>query len=102
MDLTTSRKNHGDREPGGALTPTVPPDTPIKKAHISRNVSWFLDECIRVPGTSFRFGLDPILGLFPYGGETVATIIGTLILGEAGKKGLPVRTLVRMGGNDAA
>lgn len=65
----------------------------------SRRVSWLLDECIRVPGTDIRFGLDPILGLLPYGGETVATIIGATILGEAGKKGLPLRTLVRMGGN---
>lgn len=70
-----------------------------KKARTSRRVSWLLDECIRIPGTNLRFGLDPVLGLFPYGGETIATIVGTLILGEAGKKGLPVKTLVRMGGN---
>ncbi len=74
-------------------------DALVKKARTSRKVSWLLDECIRIPGTNLRFGIDPLLGLFPYGGETVATIIGTLILGEAGKKGLPVKTLVRMGGN---
>ena len=71
----------------------------LKKARTSRKVSWLLDECIRIPGTKLRFGLDPLLGLFPYGGETVATIVGTIIIGEAGKKGLPVKTLVRMGGN---
>lgn len=65
----------------------------------SRKVSWLLDECIRIPGTQIRFGLDPILGLFPYGGETIATIIGATILGEAGKKGIPVRTMFKMGGN---
>ncbi|MBL9158365.1 MAG: DUF4112 domain-containing protein [Verrucomicrobiales bacterium] len=70
-----------------------------EKAKVSRKMSWLLDECIRVPGTSLRFGLDPLLGLIPYGGETVATIFGTMILGEAGKKGLPVGTLARMGGN---
>jgi len=69
------------------------------KTRNSRQVSWLLDECIRVPGTNFRFGLDPILGLIPFGGETVATIMGASILNEAGKKGLPVRTLIRMGGN---
>jgi len=65
----------------------------------SRRVSWLLDECVRIPGTDIRFGLDPILGLVPYGGEAVSTLIGAVILGDAGKKGLPVRTLARMGGN---
>jgi hypothetical protein len=71
----------------------------LKKARTSRQVSWLLDECIRIPGTEIRFGLDPILGLFPYGGETVATVVGSIIIGQAGQKGLPLRTLVRMGGN---
>lgn len=70
-----------------------------EKAKISRKMSWLLDECIRIPGTQVRFGLDPLLGLIPYGGETVATLFGTMILGEAGRKGLPVGTLARMGGN---
>lgn len=74
-------------------------ETFLRKARTSRKISWLLDECIRVPGTGIRFGLDPILGLLPYGGETVATIVGSLILGEAGKKGIPFKTLVRMGGN---
>ncbi len=64
-----------------------------------RKVSWLLDECIRIPGTKIRFGLDPILGVIPYGGETVATVIGATILGDAGKKGIPIRMLFRMGGN---
>ena len=71
----------------------------IKKARTSKHVSWILDELIRVPGTNIRFGLDPILGILPYGGETVATIIGATILGEAGKKGIPFRSLIKMGGN---
>ena len=71
----------------------------LAKLRTSKRVSWLLDECIRIPGTNIRFGLDPILGLIPYGGETVATIIGASILGDAGKKGIPFKSLVRMGGN---
>ena len=71
----------------------------LKELRRSRKVSWLLDECIRIPGTQIRFGLDPILGLFPFGGETIATVIGATILGEAGKKGIPFRTLMKMGGN---
>ena len=70
-----------------------------EKAKVSRKMSWLLDECIRIPWTQVRFGLDPLLGLIPYGGETVATLFGTMILGEAARKGLPVGTLTRMGGN---
>ncbi|MCG8599722.1 MAG: DUF4112 domain-containing protein, partial [Verrucomicrobiales bacterium] len=71
----------------------------LAKLRTSKKVSWLLDECIRIPGTNIRFGLDPILGLLPYGGESVATVIGATILGQAGKKGIPFRSLLRMGGN---
>jgi hypothetical protein len=69
------------------------------RARTSKKISWLLDECIKVPGTSIRFGLDPIIGLLPYGGETVASLIGLVILGDARKKGLPIKSIARMGGN---
>ena len=65
----------------------------------SKMLAWLLDECIRIPGTNLRIGLDPIIGLIPGGGETVATIIGAGVLGDAGKKGIPIRSLFKMGGN---
>lgn len=69
------------------------------KARTSKRVAWLLDECIRIPGTDIKFGLDPIVGLFPGGGEIVATIAGATVLGESAKKGIPFKTLIRMGGN---
>lgn len=87
------------REPSGATLREALLEKVKGNSRISRRISWLLDECIRIPGTSIRFGLDPILGLVPYGGETASAIIGTAILGEAGKKGIPVKTLARMGGN---
>ncbi|MEX2577937.1 MAG: DUF4112 domain-containing protein [Verrucomicrobiales bacterium] len=89
-------------------SPAIPDPTPDdqdlaaarrNRTGTSRRVSWLLDECVRVPGTSIRFGLDPILGLLPFGGETIATIIGAAILKDAGEKGLPLKTIVRMSGN---
>ncbi len=65
----------------------------------SRAIAWLLDECIRIPGTNLRIGLDPIIGLIPGGGETVATIIGAFVLGDAGKKGVPFKSLIKMGAN---
>jgi len=68
--------------------------TPMSKA-----IAHALDELIKIPGTNFRIGLDPILGLIPYGGEAVSSIIGCFLLADAGKKGVPFRTLFKMGGN---
>lgn len=66
---------------------------------MSKAIAFALDELIRVPGTNFRIGLDPILGLIPYGGEAVSSIIGCYLLADAGKKGIPFRTLMKMSGN---
>lgn len=71
----------------------------VNCSSLSRKISWTLDDCIQVPGTSFSFGLDPILGLLPYGGETVTAAIGATIIGEAVRKGLPMKTLLQMSGN---
>ena len=68
--------------------------TPMSKA-----IAHVLDELIKIPGTNFRIGLDPILGLIPSGGEAVSSIIGCFLLADAGKKGVPFRTLFKMGGN---
>ncbi len=104
--MSTRPPTSGDEEaPNRDLLPPAPADRDdlrkllYEKARTSRRLSWLLDECIRIPGTDLRFGLDPLLGLIPYGGETVATVFGAMILGEAGKKGLPFATLTKMGGN---
>ena len=82
--MATKPSSPGGNPPEDDLSTAELREVLVKKARTSRRVSWLLDECIRIPGTNLRFGIDPLLGLFPYGGETVATIIGTLILGEAG------------------
>ena len=70
-----------------------------KGSSMSKAIAFALDELIRIPGTNFRIGLDPILGLIPYGGEAVSSIIGCFLLADAGKKGIPFRTLLKMSGN---
>jgi hypothetical protein len=70
-----------------------------RKAKTSKAIAWLLDECIRIPGTNIRFGLDPILGLVPGGGETVTSIVGLFLLGDASRRGIPFKTLFKMGGN---
>lgn len=61
-----------------------------------RTVSHLLDELIRIPGTSIRFGLDPVLGLLPVLGDSVATLFSAYILVEAYRAGAPATLLVKM------
>lgn len=70
-----------------------------EKAKTSKRVAWLLDECIKIPGTNIKFGLDPIIGMLPWGGDFTSTLIGAAVLTEAAKKGIPFTMLFKMGGN---
>ncbi len=58
-----------------------------------------MDNAIPIPGTGYRIGLDPILGLLPGGGDTVAGALGAYIIVEAARMGLPRRVVGEMVGN---
>lgn len=55
-----------------------------------------MDTTIRIPGTSWYIGLDPLLGLIPGIGDALANLIGTVILGLATRLQLPRIVLARM------
>lgn len=81
--------------------PPSPDPYPVEPRHRSglervRALSRLLDNAIAVPGTNYRFGLDPILGLLPGGGDTFTGLISTYIIWEAASMGLPRSTLIRM------
>lgn len=61
-----------------------------------RRVARLQDEAIRVPGTDFRFGLDPVLSLLPVGGDALAAAISLYPILEAARLGAPKRTLAAM------
>ncbi|NEO15192.1 MULTISPECIES: DUF4112 domain-containing protein [unclassified Moorena] len=61
-----------------------------------RRVSYLLDNAIPIPGTRYRIGLDPIIGLLPGGGDFVGTIISSYIVVEAARLGVSRSTLVEM------
>lgn len=62
-------------------------------------VANLLDESVRVPGTSFRIGLDPILGIAPVGGDAVSAVFSVYIVLESARLGVPFGTLLRMVAN---
>ncbi|OQW48781.1 MAG: hypothetical protein A4C66_05995 [Nitrospira sp. HN-bin3] len=55
-----------------------------------------MDTSIRIPGTSWSIGLDPLLGLIPGIGDVIANLIGTVILGIATRLQIPRIVLARM------
>lgn len=63
---------------------------------IARVLARLLDTSIRVPGTSIRIGLDPLIGLIPGVGDAIAGLAGSLILLLATQFPLPKIVLVRM------
>lgn len=93
----------GGRSRAGAEA-TTPDDRPATEAARREaaalrrvgTVSHLLDEAVRVPGTNYRVGLDPILGILPVGGDAVAMILSLYPIAEAYRFGVPKRTLLWM------
>lgn len=66
-----------------------------------RKVSHLLDSAFAVPGTSYRIGLDPIIGLVPGIGDLVSPLFTIGILWQGRELGLPRVVQLRMIGNVA-
>lgn len=66
-----------------------------------RFVSHLLDDAIRVPGTDYRFGLDPVLGIAPVSGDVVAAGLSLYLVAESARLGVSIYTLVQMLANIA-
>jgi uncharacterized membrane protein len=58
-----------------------------------------LERAFVVPGTSYRVGLDAIVGLVPVVGDLVTTAMGAWIVWEARNLGMPKFQLARMAAN---
>lgn len=65
----------------------------------ARALTRLLDDSIRIPGTNFRIGLDPIIGLIPGAGDLVGGAMSAYLLLVAHRAGAPTSVLIRMLGN---
>ena len=61
-----------------------------------RTLSDLLDSKFAIPGTNFRFGIDPIIGLIPGVGDAVTVAFSAYILSQAQRLGLPRHVMARM------
>jgi hypothetical protein len=60
-----------------------------------------LDSRYRIPGTSIRFGWDPIVGLVPVAGDLVMVVASLQLMAQARGLGADRAMLTRMGVNVA-
>jgi hypothetical protein len=77
----------------------LPPEEKAKRQGLDPLFRWLaliMDEFIRVPGTKFRFGLDPLLGLIPGIGDTSSALVSAFALIQAVRVGVPKILLARM------
>jgi hypothetical protein len=77
----------------------LPPESKERRSELEPLFRWLaliMDNFIRLPGTNFRFGLDPLLGLIPGLGDTGSAVISAMALLAAARRGLPKILLARM------
>jgi len=86
------------REEAKALTP----DRRHSQVEIEQSLdqlSRWMDGLFRVPGTTWRFGLDSLVGLIPGVGDTASTLVSFYILAAGVRYRVSKVTLLRMGLN---
>lgn len=74
----------------------LPPEEDRDKPNASKLLAWVLDDLIPIPGTKFRVGLDPIIGLVPGIGDSSTAVFSSMIIVNGLRAGLPRVVLVRM------
>ena len=61
-----------------------------------KRLAWLLDNSLPIPGTGWRIGLDPLLGLIPGLGDLIGAVLSSWILLAGYRLGASRPTLVRM------
>ncbi|HEX3151286.1 MAG TPA: DUF4112 domain-containing protein [Gemmataceae bacterium] len=74
----------------------IPPAQQEAMRTLANHLATLLDNAFEIPGTKYRFGLDPIIGLIPVVGDLIAMLIGSYIVVLAGRLGVPRPVIWRM------
>lgn len=88
----------GDFDPPPGDEPNRPDRAPIDEPAMTRmrTIAYVLDESIPIPGTPFRVGIDPLIGVLPVSGDLVGAGLSLYLVAEAGRLGVSTSTLARM------
>lgn len=68
----------------------------LKNLKRIRKIAKLLDTAISIPGTKIRFGLEPILGLIPGGGDLITALISAYSIYLATSFGLEKSEIFKM------
>ena len=77
----------------------LPPEQRAKRVSIESLFRWvavIMDGLVRLPGTQFRFGLNPFIDFIPVVGDVSAAFVSTSVLLYAFTRGMPKILLARM------
>ncbi len=83
------------------LEPEVLPRRDSRALESARLVARILDDAIEIPGTGWRIGIDPIVGLVPGIGDLLGAVASTWILFVGVRLGAPGSVVARMALNVA-
>jgi hypothetical protein len=80
----------------------VPPGEKARPTQVEPLFRWIallMDDLLRIPGTKFRIGIDPLIGLIPGLGDTGSAMVSAVALIQAARSGVPKIILARMAVN---
>lgn len=73
-----------------------------KQVVLSGQLKWVeriasvMDDKFKIPGTNFRFGLDPILNFIPFAGDVSGFLVSAALLYVMAKNGVSRKVLILM------
>jgi hypothetical protein len=59
-------------------------------------IAYLFDEQFRIPGTKFKFGIDPIINLLPVAGDAAGFMVGAALVLTMAKHGVSRKVLILM------
>ena len=68
----------------------------MQRLEALRRISQLLDSAFELPGTTYRIGLDPIMGLVPVIGDLASPLFTIGVLWQARELGIPKIVQMRM------
>ncbi len=60
------------------------------------SIASLMDDKFRIPGTNFRFGLDPVLGLIPFAGDATSFLISAGLVITMARHGASKKVIILM------
>jgi hypothetical protein len=91
-----SMSDHSDLKEEFDFEGELPPTLDRAAIDRMRTIARVFDDFMRIPGTDFRIGLDPILGALPGVGDVISAGLSLYLVLEAARLGVSFTTLLRM------